>query len=83
MLLNISIMSLISAMYASLARTAPASPYARLQPQAKKDHGRTRSRYMPHQGERECARRRRQMLKAHGKNPVARFYGSLSGGDVV
>lgn len=26
-----------------------------------------KSKYMPHQGPRECARRRRQMEKAHGK----------------
>lgn len=37
----------------------------------------------PQHGERECARRRAQMLKAHGKSPVVRFYGQLSGGESV
>lgn len=41
-----------------------------------------RSKYEPHQGEKEKARRRAQMLKAYGRDPVARFYGSLSGGEV-
>jgi hypothetical protein len=42
-----------------------------------------RSRYMPHQGDQEKARRAKKMMELHGRNPVVRFYGSLSGGEVV
>ena len=70
------------AIAASLARMAPRSPYTYgPSPYQKPEHAKRTSRYMPHQGERECARRRAQMLKLHGRNPVVRFYGQLSGGE--
>ncbi len=47
-----------------LAGLTPVSAYQKLQTVEKRDWTRTRSRYMPHQGEREMARRRAQMAKA-------------------
>lgn len=76
--------SLTSALAAALARMNPTVPLHHTigyQPGRKPVHDRPRSRYMPHQGEREMARRRAQMLKAYGKSPVTRFYGALSGGE--
>jgi hypothetical protein len=66
---------------ALLANLTPVSAYQKLHRVDKPDHTRTRSRYMPHQGKQEMARRRAQMLKAYGKSPVVRFYGQLSGGE--
>jgi hypothetical protein len=66
-----TMLAMTGALIAMAARTlerssAPSTPYARLQTYNKPIHDRRTSRYMPHQGERECARRRAQMLKAKG-----------------
>jgi hypothetical protein len=75
----------MSALAASIARMAPTSAHHWIgrDTAQKREHAKRTSRYMPHQGEQEMARRRAQMLKAHGKSPVVRFYGQLSGGESV
>lgn len=71
-----------TAVAAMLSRMAPSSSHHWIgrDPGIKPKHDRRTSRYMPHQGQQEMARRRRQMMKAHGKCPVVRFYALLSGG---
>lgn len=58
--------AITSALAAALSRMDPTTTYYTRGPDPlqKPIHDRRTSRYMPHQGERECARRRAQMARA-------------------
>ena len=60
---------MLNAMMSALMAVAPL-PEVRVRSASistSKNYGKRGGKYMPHQGERECARRRRQMAKAAAK----------------